>query len=149
MPFAGGIGQRFRIVCQRGGGRKNSGCRPDVSIVSQQMHSPTGAVGAQQFDHRLVVIGDGARKRIGRAFDFGIRMCTVFQQKFSDLVVAVGGRRVEGVTMRCDSFLRQIGICTVIEQKLDNFQMPLGGGILQRGPGALVVRNAIGKLIGE
>ena len=77
----------------------------------------------------------------------GFGCVAVFQQKFSDLMVAVGGRRVEGVTIRCDSFLRQIRICTVIKQKLHNFQMPLGGGVLQRRPGALVVRDAIGKLI--
>ncbi len=61
------------------------------------MHGAGGAVRAQQFDHRLVVVRDRARQGVGGAFNLRIGIGPKFQEEFGDLEVPIGGRRIQGV----------------------------------------------------
>ena len=128
---------------------RTRGRRPHVAVVSEQMHAAGGAVRAEQLDHRLVGVGNRAAQCVRRAFDFRIRVGSVFQQQLGDVEVLVGDGRVQGVAVGCDSFFGQVRIGAAGQEQLDDLDMPAGGGVFERCAGASGSTNVLGHAVGE
>ena len=59
-------------------------------------------------------------------------MSAALEEELRDFVMAIVDGGIESMTFRGDTFLGEVWIGTMVEEKLNDFDLAAGGGIFQR-----------------
>src|SRR5262249_43478710 len=105
--------------------------------------------GTEQVDHWLIRIRDGPAQRVGGAFDFGVWVSSMSQEKLGNFVVTVGCGCIKCLAVRSDTLLSEIRIRTAIQQQSYDVDMSTGGCILYRRAGTNVIRGILRNPVGQ
>ena len=129
-----GMRERLEVIRQRRIGREN-GCRSlDIAVIREKMHSSRRSIRSQQIDHRLVIVPDRNDQRVGRAFDGRARKGAVLQQELRNFKVPVVNRRIQGMAVRGDALLGQVGIGPAVEKSFTISRWPLAAAFFSGAP---------------
>ncbi len=130
VAFLGGALEGAAVV---GKGRlrvQDGGDSLEVVVVGHDFEVATRAVRAEELDHAGVVVAEGGAQNVGGAFDTGVGIGAVLEEKFGDFVVAVVNGGHEGMAFGGDLGLGEIGVRALIEEVTNEFEMAAHAGVL-------------------